>query len=226
MKTKYRACCIALLLLVQLPERTAAQSTAKVEGVVVDITDARIAKATLTFGDGTREYWTKTRWDGTYTIELKPGTYTMKVGSYGFCTLRRSAFVLQKHTTVQFNLQMWVCPTDMVFVQYAELAEVHHTHLRPLVLYAKEEQQGELRQFRGPNTNNDGTGRPRQYPAVFTFNLLTIRAEELVYDPANHTLTAIGNVFWQDENRSGSDPKVVIKLEGSRPKLVRYAMLD
>ena len=226
MKTKSRAWCIALLFVVSLPARSGTKSIAKVKGVVSDISDARIRNATLTFGDGVHEYDTQTQDDGTYSLELKPGAYTMRVHSNGFCTLRRGAFVLQKHSTVQFNFQMWVCPTDMVLSQYAELEEEPHTHLKPLVLYGKEDRQGKLKRFKGPNTGNDGTGRPRQYPAVFTFNLLTVQAEELVYDPANRLLTAIGNVFWQDENISGTSAKVEIKLEGSKPKLHRYALLD
>ncbi len=181
MKIKSRRWCIALLFLVPLPAGSGTDAAAKVEGVVLDINDARIWKTTLTFGNGVRDYSTKTRQDGTYSIELKPGTYAMEVKSYGFCTLRRSAFVLQKHSTVQFNLQMWVCPTF-----------------------------------------DDGTGHPRQYPAIFTFNLLTVEAEEIVYDRTKHFLSAFGSVHWRDANNSGTSANVQIKLDGLNPNLLRY----
>jgi len=223
MKIKSRAWCIALLFVVPLPAGSRADAAAKVEGVVLDINDARIWNATLTFGNGGRDHSTRTRQDGTYSIELKPGTYTMEVKSYGFCTLRRSAFVLQKHSTVQFNLQMWVCPTDSEFIQYSEFEEIPHTHLKPLVLYAKKDLQGELQRFRGPNALDDETGHPRQYPAIFTFNLLTVHADEIVYDPTKHYLNAIGNVHWQDENDSGTTANVQIRLDGLKPSLLRDA---
>ncbi len=193
MKIKSRRWCIALLFLVPLPAGSGTDAAAKVEGVVLDINDARIWKTTLTFGNGVRDYSTKTRQDGTYSIELKPGTYAMEVKSYGFCTLRRSAFVLQKHSTVQFNLQMWVCPTDTEFIQYIEFEEVPHTHLKPLVLYA-----------------------------IFTFNLLTVEAEEIVYDRTKHFLSAFGSVHWRDANNSGTSANVQIKLDGLNPNLLRY----
>ncbi len=90
MSIKSEACCIALLFLVPLSVGSKEHSVTKIEGAVVDINDARILNATLTFRTGDREYWTKTGPDGTYSIELKPGTYTMKAEAYGFCTLRRS----------------------------------------------------------------------------------------------------------------------------------------
>ncbi len=222
MKIKSRRWCIALLFLVPLPAGSGTDAAAKVEGVVLDINDARIWKTTLTFGNGVRDYSTKTRQDGTYSIELKPGTYAMEVKSYGFCTLRRSAFVLQKHSTVQFNLQMWVCPTDTESIQYIEFEEVPHTHLKPLVLYAKKDLRGELQRFRGPNAFDDGTGHPRQYPAIFTFNLLTVEAEEIVYDRTKHFLSAFGSVHWRDANNSGTSANVQIKLDGLNPNLLRY----
>jgi hypothetical protein len=212
---------MALLFLFPLPARSGEDFVAKVDGVVSDINDSRIWNATLTFEKGGRDYSTKTRQDGTYSIELKPGTYMMAVKSYGFCTLRRSAFVLQKHTTVQFNLQMWVCPSDTEFIQYTEFDKVPHTHIKPLVLYAKTNLQGELQRFRGPKDFDDGTGRPRQYPAIFTFNLLTVQAEEIEYDPIKHFLSAFGNVHWQEANDSGTSVNIQIKLDGLKPSLLR-----
>jgi hypothetical protein len=220
MNIKSQACCIAVLFLFPLAVGSKEDVGTRIEGVVVDITDARIWNATLTFGTGNRDYRTKTRQDGTYSIELKPGTYSMKAESYGFCTLRRSGFVLQKHTTVQFNLQMWLCPTDTeFFVQYTELEEIPHTHLKPLVQYGKKNLQDALWHFRGPHTWDDGTRHSRQYPAVFTFNLLTVQADEIVYDPARHLLSAVGDVRWQDENDSGAAENLQIKMDGLKPRL-------
>lgn len=221
MKIKSRAWCIALVFLVPLPAGLGADVVAKVDGVLVDINDARIWNGKLTFRDGVHEYSTQTRRDGTYSIELKPGTYAMDVRSNGFCNLRRAAFILEKHATVQFNMQMWVCPTDTEFIQYIEFEEVPHTHLKPLVLYAKKDLQGGLPRFRGPHAVDDGTRHPRQYPAIFTFNILTVQAEEIVYDSTKHLLSAFGSVHWQDADNSGTSANVQIKLDGLRPSLLR-----
>jgi hypothetical protein len=223
MNIKSRACFIVLLFLVPLGVGSKEDLATQIEGVLVDITDARIANATLTFGSGKHEYWTKTRQDGAYSIELKPGTYTMTVESHGFCTLRRSGFVLQKRTTVRFNLQMWVCPTDTEFVRYIEFAEVPHTHLKPLILYGERDLRGEQQQFRGPNAFNDGTGHPRQYPAIFTFNLLTVQAREIEYDPTKNSLSASGNVRWEEANVSGTGENVQIRLDGLKPSILHKA---
>jgi hypothetical protein len=221
MKVKTRVCCAVLLLLATVRVGSEAKPTATVKGVVLDIASARIWNAKLTFGDGVHQYDTQTREDGAYSIELKPGTYTMSVYSYGFCTLRRAAFVLQEHSMVQFNFQMWVCPTDTEFIQYTELDEVPHTHLKPLVLFAKKDSQGELQRSTGPNTFDDGTGKARKYPAVFTFNLLTVQGQELLYDSTKHLVTASGNVLWQDENNSGGGAKVEINLDGLKSSIIR-----
>jgi hypothetical protein len=218
MEIKSRVWYIALLFVFPLPTMSRGHAPAKIEGVVVDITGARIQNAMLIFANETREYSTKTGGDGTYSIELKSGKYTMEVTSNGFCTLRRAAFVLQRRSTVQFKLQMWVCPTDTQFIQYTEFEEVPRTNLKPHVLYA-EKNQGNLLRFKGPNTFDDGTGHSRQYPAVFTFNLLTVRAEEIVYDPTKHLLSAFGDVHWQNENKSGTSANLQVKLDGLKPRV-------
>jgi len=223
MNIKNQAPCIALLFLAPLSAQPKEDVATKIEGVVVDIMDARVSNATLTFETGSREYWTKTRQDGTYSIELKPGTYTMRVESNGFCTLRRSGFVLQKHTAVAFNLQLWVCPTDMEFVRYLEFEEVPHTHLQPLILYGESAVRGEQQRFKGPNAFNDGTGHPRQYPTIFTFNLLTVQANEIDYDPRKHLVSASGNVHWQDASDSGTGERVQFRLDGLKPSILHDA---
>ena len=50
--------------------------------------------------------------------------------------------------------------------------------------------------------------------AVFTFNLLTIEADELIYDQTEHMVTARGNVSWQDGKTSDSAPQLRVKLNG------------
>lgn len=218
MRIKEGLSCFALLLLAIRPVRAVPETKETVEGVVADINDARIWNGTLTFETGPHEYTSHTRTDGTYSIKLKPGTYLVTIKSRGFCTIRRAAFVLQKHSSLRFNFQMWVCPTDTEFIQFAELNEVPRTHLKPLIQFAHKDLQGDLQRFQGPSTNNDGTGLARKYPAVFTFNLLRVQADEILYDSSAHLLMASGHVAWEDGIQTGAGDNVEIKLDGLKPR--------
>jgi len=211
---------------ITFPLVTIRGAQATVEGVVVDISNARIANATVTFGSGVDESNIKTQQDGTYSIMLKPGTYKISVSKPGFCPFRRAGFVLPERSSVRFGLQMWVCPTDFPhFIQYAELDEVPHTNLKPLMLFGETEPQGELQHFYGRITPDDGTGHARKYPVVLTFNLLTVKADEIIYLSSDHTFKALGNVVWEDND--SIEPKAVdyaeVKLDGFTPKpIARY----
>jgi hypothetical protein len=218
MRIKTGLFCFAILLLAVRLVSSVPEMEERVEGVLVDINDARIWSGTLTFETGVHEYISQTGTDGTYSIKLKPGTYLVTVKSQGFCTIRRAAFVLQKHSSLRFDFQMWVCPSDSEFVQFAELDEVPRTHLKPLIQFAHEDLQGDLQRFHGPSTNDDGTGHARKYPAVFTFNLLRVQADEILYDSSAHLLTASGHVAWEDGTQTGAGNNVEIKLDGLKPK--------
>ena len=219
MKVRASLFCVLLSLLTVRPTGSMPETEGSVEGVITDILDARISDGTLIFGAGTTEYTAQTRADGTYSIKLKPGTYQVTISSRNFCTVRRAAFVLQNHFTLRLNFQMWVCPTDTQFIQFTELAEVSNTHLKPIIQFAQEDMRGELRIFRGPYTDNDGTGHPRKYPAVFTFNLLTVQADVLLYSSSRHLLTATGNASWENGSVTGTGQSVEIELVGFTPRL-------
>ena len=113
---------------------------------------------------------------------------------------------------------MWVCHSDIQFIRYVELSEVPNTHLQPLILFASEEPDGDQRWFRGPKTSDDGTGHPRNYPVVLTFNFLTVKANEIVYNRSKRLVTAFGEVSWENGAASGTGDRVVFELVGSNPK--------
>jgi hypothetical protein len=129
----------ALLSLAASSAWRVADDQGTVQGVVTDVSDARILNAKLAFRSGSDEYLAQTEADRTYSIALKAGTYSATVSSTNFCTFRRAAFILPKRSAVRLNFQMWVCPTDVQFIRYVELDEVPQTHLKPLVLFAKNE---------------------------------------------------------------------------------------
>jgi|SRR5215472_1513760 len=105
--------CIALPILAVLPLGPKSEAEQTVDGIVVDINDARITNATITFESDGHEYTTQTRQDGTYSMQLRAATYVMSIRRSGFWGLRRAPFILEKHSSVRFNFQMWLCPFDM-----------------------------------------------------------------------------------------------------------------
>ena len=125
---------LAALLLAPIPTQSQ-EPTARVSVILTDFNDARIVNATFIFKNRSKvEFAAKSQDDGTYTIDLRPGVYTMRARSRGFCTMRRGEFRLTDRGSVQFESQMWVCPSDMRFVAYVELEERPGTRLKPLVL--------------------------------------------------------------------------------------------
>ena len=122
---------LAALLLAPIPTQSQ-EPTARDGVILTDFYDARIVNATFIFKN--RSIAAKSQDDGTYTIDLRPGVYTMRARSRGFCTMRRGEFRLTDRGSVQFESQMWACPSDMRFVAYVELEERPGTRLKPLVL--------------------------------------------------------------------------------------------
>jgi hypothetical protein len=183
-----------------------------VEGVLVDVLGAKIADATLTFTSGNGEQTALTGGDGAYSIDLRPGTYRLSISSRGFCAFPRAAFVLHKSDTIRFNFQMWICPTAINPIRHQELDEVSNSGLRPMILFGKSERQDNLERFVGADMPNYG-----RYPAILTFNRLTVQCDEIVCNPSQRLLIVRGNVSWESGEKSGKADRARIHLDGLDP---------
>jgi hypothetical protein len=215
MKLALALLCIALAS----PSFLSAQpsANAQIKGTVTDVTDARVTKAEVTFEGSGQRFRTQTGADGTYSFWLQPGTYTIAVRHPGFCTTRRAAFLVREHSEIKFDFQLWVCAADMGdFAHYSEFDHVPHTHLKPVILFGESHREGDLEQFSGPDFD-DGLGHQRKYPVVFSFNLLTVQAEKISYNPRKHIVTANGAVTWRSGADAGTGTKLEIKLDGLEP---------
>jgi hypothetical protein len=210
---------LTMLWLFVIAAQARTKPEALVKGVVTDINDDRVPMASVTIEADGQRLRTETSPDGTYSIRLQPGTYTISISRPGFCEVRRGAFVAQKHSEVQFDFQLWVCPSDDTIssIHYVELDSVPHTHLKPLILFGESQTEGELERFKGPVIFEDGPDSGRKYPVVFSFNRLTVRANSLSYNSRNHLLTADGDVAWREGADSGSGTAFAIKLNSSEP---------
>src|ERR1700677_2475724 len=121
-----------LFLLSAIVVQPVPKGESTVKGVVTDIADGRVTKAAVTFESNGQNLQTTTGADGTYSMRLEPGTYTMFIGHVGFCRARRAAFVVRKHSDIQFDFQLWICPRPPpARPVYKELADSSHTELGP-----------------------------------------------------------------------------------------------
>jgi hypothetical protein len=182
---------LSLASVAQAPQNEHARKPAQVKGTVTDITDAVVTNATLSFDSSAHAYHVEADSTGAYSISLKPGIYTVSVEHVGFCPIRRGAFVASPGSRIEFDFQLWVCPSDSFGSwNYIELDPADQSNLRPLVLFGTKRTSDGVESFLGPELD-------RQYPAVLTFNKLTIIADRIVYDRLKQTVTALGIVRWQ-----------------------------
>lgn len=187
---------------------------AEVKGVVTDVSDTRVTSAILIFESAGQSYRVETGEDGAYEVRLKPNTYTVSITHFGFCRYRRAAFVAKNGSQINFDFQLWVCPSDAYGkYNFAELEPVSHTHLKPLILFGETRREGTSQIFTGAVLTE-------KYPVVLTYNLLTLRAMELTYERSKHILWAEGNVEWQDGTKEGSGKSVQVWLDGPEPRVI------
>jgi hypothetical protein len=192
------------------------EPSAEVKGVVTDILDGRVTKAILIFESGGQSYRVETGEDGSYAIRLKPKTYTVSITHYGFCGFRRAAFIAKKDSQIRFDFQLWVCPSDAYGkYNFIELQPVPHTRLKPLVLFGETQMEWTMQTF-------TGVVLPEKYPVVLTYNLLTVRANQVSYDRSKQLLWASGDVVWQDREYKGSGENIQIWLNGPEPRVVPF----
>lgn len=187
---------------------------ATVSGLVQDVNGAFVTNADLDLDAAHTTYRVQTKSRGTYSIELPPGMYSMEIKHYGFCGMRRSEFILKPYAVVHFQTDLRVCPSDSVNSKfsYEDLAAVPNSSLRPLILYGEKTPKGSGWKYTGPVLEAIGT-----YPVVFTYNLLTITADSLIYDPKAQSVAASGHVAFQDGKTVQKGSSFEVTLSGSYP---------
>jgi hypothetical protein len=209
----------------------------RVNGVVTDIEQkSRIPRIDITVEGGGHVYKAQTDGVGSYSVALVPGTYTMQVGSPGWCSMRRGPFVVDDGTTAQFDFQLMVCPSDASGkFTYSELRPAVNSEMKALVLHGDARTEDHVVRYAGPVlphmvvVDNGSPGPPRRvgrvtmtqitYPVVLTYNLLTIRCTQLTYDQDRRLVTANGEVEVQDETGTRLGARAEVSLIGLRPQV-------
>src|SRR5690348_12963584 len=101
------------LLVLSLPDSVDrfhhTEQRVEVNGTVTDVNGARVPGASVEIITKERKQVVLTATDGTYAIQLEPGTYQIRVSKFGFCDGHRGAFALKKKSQITFDFQLLVC---------------------------------------------------------------------------------------------------------------------
>jgi hypothetical protein len=192
---------------------------AEVSGTVVAPNGAFVNGASLLFTSEDRKIQIRTGNAGSYTIRLAPGIYTVSVESSGFCRLRRSAFSLKSGAHAKLDFELSVCSSDWGGRESGEYGEeelkaIGPAGLRPLVMY------GERQELPASITYTPLILRLLQHadlPVVYTYDLLTIRCDHLIYFPKDNSIEASGNVVWQDGSETRRGSKLSLSFRDGEP---------
>jgi hypothetical protein len=198
-------------------------SEAAVTGKVTDVSKAAIQNAQVRIVGSGRTFWMQTLSNGDYVIKVPPGTYEISVSLPGFCEGRRAPFSLKAGAEVELDFDLLVCaiidyvhgpsndgllptpPKPHDRYQDEQLPAIRPGGLRPLVSFGGHEEKGDLTIY------SKLTLLDRHFPVVYTYDLLTIKADSLTHSRSDDSITGTGNVVFQDGKgtRRGSSIKVV-----------------
>ena len=200
---------------------------AEVKGFVTDINRAKVPGASVEFTSKGRKYTALTSENGTYTIQLHPGTYKVRVLKFGFCDGRRGAFSLKENSRAQFDFQLLVCGTwDTEGIsappsppklpdryQEEELNAITANGIRPLITFGGRKVYANLVHYSGFEYQG------RRYPVVYTYDLLTITADTLSYSLKDNSIEGRGDVIWQEGNEARRGSEIRVSYSGGKPKI-------
>jgi hypothetical protein len=196
-----------------------ARDKAEVHGTVRDVTGAWATMTAITFRSRNSSYEVQTNEKGDYSVLLPAGTYTLSARQLGFCELRRAEFIAPAGSQIDFDLQLWVCPTDSYgWDNYTELTGASSGALKPLIFYGQSKNVHDSRVFTGP-------GGVADYPAVLTFNRHTFIADRFTYAKGRNVIVADGKVSWyMDSDKPNHASQIEIRFDRTTPRVTVLAM--
>jgi hypothetical protein len=210
---------------------------AEVSGTVTAANGAFLNHAPLLFTSGDRRIVTRTGDKGDYTIRLTPGIYTVSVRIDGFCESRRGSFSLKSGARVIFDFELPFCATIDIFPgpehraedpypaglpkvrqsgQYGEeeLKAIGPAGLRPLIIYGDREENAASITYSPLVLHEFNDIR---MPVVYSYDLLTIRCDHLIYFPKDNSIEASGKVVWQDGSETRRGSKLSLSFRDGEP---------
>ncbi|MBZ5696275.1 MAG: carboxypeptidase-like regulatory domain-containing protein [Acidobacteriia bacterium] len=218
---------VALALAGAYQGRPTAESAtpAFVQGIVSNEVGARIAGAELQFATEDNRIVAQTWSNGTYDAKLPPGVYAVRVMHSGFCEGRRGSFSARAGAEIRLDFGLLRCGSDDYRVGVGgtlinrlgydseELATPTVDGLKPLVLF------GERKESDGTVHYSSLVLLDRQYPVVYTYDLLTIKAPYLTYSPKDHSIDGNGGVVWQDGSSTQNGSRIKVTFRNDVPEI-------
>lgn len=190
----------------------------EIKGVVTAVRGEKIAGAEVRFAQPGGAYTAVTDEDGSYSIRLAPGSYTVSASyvSMGFCRADRGSFGLRPTSELQLDFQLLNCGFDGPSAAYEkeELPELGPPGHRPLIHYG----------YRGRVMLNEYIGLIEQgvyVPAVMTFDVWSLRANSILYNRTLHTLEGRGDISWHDGREVRKGSYILIDFRNTNTIVVR-----
>jgi Carboxypeptidase regulatory-like domain len=205
----------------------------EVKGTVTNITGAGVSGASVMFTSKGQRLTLKTARNGVYIGRLQPGTYDVRVMATGFCEMPRGSFIADDNPVIEINFRLIVCPSDWTGKYYnAQLNPAPDSGLRPLVIFGQAKSVDNLTRYTGPvvpdivlEKSRDTYGKYPQavlkqhtYPVILSYNLMTIRCNELLYDSRKHLAIGTGEVEVEEGDRKRRGEKITVVLNGLEPR--------
>ncbi len=192
-----------------------------VRGVVKDPSAAAIANAEVFFLNDLQETATHTNSDGNYIARLSPGIYTIRIKSPGFYEERRGAFFARAGSEIKFDFILRAGGNPDAHetgagernYEWEELTAPAGDGLKPMVLYGKREQEGLSVRYSSLVFSG------KQYPVVYTYDLLTVKASSLSYSMPDHSIVGTGSVVWEDGETSKLGSRIEVSFPEGKPQV-------
>jgi hypothetical protein len=208
--------------------------TFHIRGTITDSIEAVIPRVKVTFQSEQLRKTVTTNDVGVYEVDLPIGDYTMTAQTAGFRSYRRPLFRVRAPADLVFDVRLRLgrCgdmvitdssggpPTDAEI--YAATESCRHEDLFPLSPHRDQLQLSIQYETRAKTANAFSySGASREDPVSLAYNLLSLRADRVVYHAREKTLEAQGNVVMEDESGKRRADAVAFRLEDGRPKQLR-----
>lgn len=212
--------------------------SARVGGTVRDGLGAAIPGASMQFGNRESHYIVATDSYGTYSAELGPGVYTVDVIKPPFCKGDRApvSVTTRQQLRIDFILPVNMAPSDSLpnsqksigCYKEEQIATLGTKRLWPLVLYGSRERKDSAIIYSGLKLRTreypHGESVEERYPAIFTYDALTLTADQLVYRPSHRSIVGLRDVSLQGGTKPtqhGSKMVVVFDHDKLEVKITR-----
>jgi hypothetical protein len=205
----------------------------RVCGVVSDTNGWRVGDANVKFESPGGAHAARTNADGEYEIELPPGVYRVSVTSPGYFQMRRADVLISPAESVEINLTIFLDTPERV-VRDGKVVGLRlpfnndsfdipesRGHLQLLILYGERSKGQVDNRYKGARLANGVV-----VPVIVSYNHLTVRAEEALFNKKGLTLKATGNVIVEDGKRSTNCQSIELTFKSGQAVIIKITSGD